>query len=520
MALLALLLLIFTASAITDCEVCKIITPIYGACSPELVELYANETGQVIEWVCLIETGFDTPEKPENETIHVFSVGFANSEIRVETNEGSMVIRPILETRGNWTWWVNRTDYGYKFGIISTSERANSYQKLRWEVYAPWELKTSTSLSAQAPTNYTYKGVGLTLDDISSTITGGMETPYGHIVYSEYYTDEKGVAELDPGILAGGGLGCSYICLDPSDFLYLVCNTNGSVSVPVGGSFSMTGYWNDYKRTCTTSSCIIAFEKSYWSVIPAISLTGIDCSGALCRSMTDPPRAWPTTHDIDCEGVASGLVRVRFSGVAKYSNQKTYSCISPNNPPDVYLSSPANNTNITSPYNFTFYVIDDEDASGLNCSIWINGTLYGHNASVTNNTNTTFPYLAINETGNYSWFVACEDTDGEVTVSDTWHFTIWLNNPFGWALAPLLIAIILTMFARRSEKPVMQFLFVCAAFIAIIIGLSGMAFQSQNESSTVENMIWTLEIITYTISSVVILMFIVVYVQDMLRPFT
>lgn len=330
---LFMLLLTSAASAITDCEVCASwANAIYGTCSPELVELYTNETGQVIEWICLTETGFNSAEPQPNTTIEVFSVGFANEEIRIETSERSMVIKPILETPGNWTWWANRTDYGYKFGIISTSERPNSYQKLRWEIYTIWELETSTSLSAQAPTNYTYKGIGLTLDDISSTITGGQKTGYGYVVYSEYYTDRSGRAELDPGILAGGGLGCSYLCLDPTDLLYLVCNTNGSVSVPVGASFSMTGYWTDYKRTCTTSSCVIDFEKSSWSIIPAFALAGIDCSGATCRSMTDPPRAWPTTHDIDCEGVASGYVRVRFSGIAKYSNQKTYSCVNPPEP--------------------------------------------------------------------------------------------------------------------------------------------------------------------------------------------
>ena len=81
----------------------------------------------------------------------------------------------------------------------------------------------------------------------------------------------------------------------------------------------------------------------------------------------------------------------------------------------------ANETNDTTP-DFTFYASDQENNT-LSCTLYINSTAYGANASVANATNTTITANASLTNGTYEWHINC--TDGEYTnVSETRILTI------------------------------------------------------------------------------------------------
>ncbi|MBN2014476.1 MAG: DUF2341 domain-containing protein, partial [Candidatus Altiarchaeota archaeon] len=77
-------------------------------------------------------------------------------------------------------------------------------------------------------------------------------------------------------------------------------------------------------------------------------------------------------------------------------------------PPGVYLNSPQNQavTNDTTP-DFSFNVVGSE--STYNCTLYLNDTNKGNNASTQNNTPTTITSTALSD-GTYSWYVNCTAT--------------------------------------------------------------------------------------------------------------
>ncbi|ODS41670.1 MAG: hypothetical protein A7315_00720 [Candidatus Altiarchaeales archaeon WOR_SM1_79] len=91
-------------------------------------------------------------------------------------------------------------------------------------------------------------------------------------------------------------------------------------------------------------------------------------------------------------------------------------------PPIIYLMSPANDSKTTdNTPDFTFNATDDA-ATQMNCTLYINGTAYGTNNSVQNNTETTITANSTLDDGTYSWWINC--SDGSLTnISETWSFT-------------------------------------------------------------------------------------------------
>ncbi|MCP3683814.1 MAG: hypothetical protein GY861_14105 [bacterium] len=95
----------------------------------------------------------------------------------------------------------------------------------------------------------------------------------------------------------------------------------------------------------------------------------------------------------------------------------------PNNDPVVTIQTPTNATqfNNTQDVNFTFIVVDDT-ASNLTCSLYIDGVLNQTNNSVLNNTLTTFVVTGLDYTP-HTWNVICSDGVNDGT-SSTWEFDI------------------------------------------------------------------------------------------------
>ncbi|MHA2339093.1 MAG: outer membrane protein assembly factor BamB family protein [Candidatus Hodarchaeales archaeon] len=91
-------------------------------------------------------------------------------------------------------------------------------------------------------------------------------------------------------------------------------------------------------------------------------------------------------------------------------------------PPDVFLISPENNTNmIYTPGEFTFNFIDDN--STASCTLYINNTSSGTDTNVSNYTNTIiYSNQTLTDNSFYNWYVNCIDLDSEVGQSNTWLF--------------------------------------------------------------------------------------------------
>ena len=95
---------------------------------------------------------------------------------------------------------------------------------------------------------------------------------------------------------------------------------------------------------------------------------------------------------------------------------------------DIQLTSPAdayNTTNNAIP--FVFNVTSSSNATDINCSVYLNNSLYGYNESVLNFTSTTIIPTPIPD-GVYSWYVNCTDSD-ETNQSSSRALTIDTTAP-------------------------------------------------------------------------------------------
>jgi hypothetical protein len=108
----------------------------------------------------------------------------------------------------------------------------------------------------------------------------------------------------------------------------------------------------------------------------------------------------------------------------------TLNITAPPAPPEstfVYLSSPANGSLVTSAAQaFSFY-FDSTNSTALSCSLTVDATVIGTNASVTNYTVTTLSnatFLNGSANGTHTWFVGCGDN-----VSEVRDFTLNLSGP-------------------------------------------------------------------------------------------
>ncbi|KKL51285.1 hypothetical protein LCGC14_2297020, partial [marine sediment metagenome] len=96
--------------------------------------------------------------------------------------------------------------------------------------------------------------------------------------------------------------------------------------------------------------------------------------------------------------------------------------------PIVTLHSPDDHnwtSDSTPDFNFTY--IDETNTTG-SCTLWINGTKYGYNASIANNTRANFTANAtIPDNAYYLWNITC--SDGGNTNTSSRHISIDTTNP-------------------------------------------------------------------------------------------
>lgn len=95
---------------------------------------------------------------------------------------------------------------------------------------------------------------------------------------------------------------------------------------------------------------------------------------------------------------------------------------------DVSLVTPADNYNTTDTTpTFTFNATSDTQAT-LNCTLYLNSTSYGINASVTNATDTNITASEISTDGKYEWLMSCTD-DVDTVNSSAINITIDTTAP-------------------------------------------------------------------------------------------
>ena len=105
-------------------------------------------------------------------------------------------------------------------------------------------------------------------------------------------------------------------------------------------------------------------------------------------------------------------------------------------PSSIELRSPANNSwgaDLTP--NFIFNVTDNLDTT-LNCTVYVDGSSVGSNATTLNNTATTITSSALSDDTTHTWYVTCEDSAGNFLTSGTMNHPISMANPEVWGKTP------------------------------------------------------------------------------------
>ena len=494
-AFLIFLLLASTAFAITDCEVCQIISPIYGACSPELVALYANKTGLgPVEWKCLQESPFTSTDGATNET-PMHTLEMMNKKIAGYSIYGNMVMQPS-DNLIAWSYDYDGRSEDFKF-CMEFNVTPLAVSSASFKIYAPFAMSKNGTRFGAANLYVNFSK--------DTPISNSQPTEYGYLVATSFISRNStyricgSMGKLDA---------CVIICSDISDVYYADVSINQS-STLVGNNFSDGFRWRDRDGTCAALGCtgnyLYGNMGGPYTTIPLTSTGNINCNGVSCRTGTNPTKNTWYYKNIKCQGAISGKVIANQFGVV-YSGELDYQCNATapaNTAPNITLVFPANNSNITSPSNFTFFFIDDNSTE--NCSLRINGTIWANNASTSNNTNTTFPYVSFNYTGNYTWLVNC--SDGLTSnVSATRTFRVWLNNPINWGFGIVFIALILITMGQATQVMPLRVLLTLTGLFVLFGELALLAFQAREEYPTLANFIWQLEIIPATLIIFFILM--------------
>ncbi|MBM3228802.1 hypothetical protein FJZ26_00040 [Candidatus Parvarchaeota archaeon] len=122
------------------------------------------------------------------------------------------------------------------------------------------------------------------------------------------------------------------------------------------------------------------------------------------------------------------------TGAAKTSESRTFSVNAPVPSLEVVLTSPANNTEIVSPFVELEYSVSSDSTQAVKCGVYLNGawiaTSYGKGSKSA--------YLSNQQNGNYTWYVSC-NVSTVTKTSETRVFSlkpqtadpisITLNNP-------------------------------------------------------------------------------------------
>jgi parallel beta-helix repeat protein len=122
------------------------------------------------------------------------------------------------------------------------------------------------------------------------------------------------------------------------------------------------------------------------------------------------------------EGLNSWSVTCTDDADRSDSESRTFTVELDHEAPVVTLVSPANDSIVTTPtVNLEYNVTDNVDPSPV-CTIYLDDTETASPATVT--------------AGAHEWYVACEDTSGNIGLSETWTFTVDLEAPVVTLISP------------------------------------------------------------------------------------
>jgi hypothetical protein len=305
------------ASAITDCELCKVITEIYGGCSPELVANYANKTGLIVEWICLKENPITSPynETVPGKPIHTFEA--ANFQMGGYTNESTFSIR-LSKNLIAWNFKIINDTILWNAIFNASQLMASS---------ASFEIYTTLDFSKNA-TTLTKNDVFISFD-AATPITTFQKTAYGYLVNTSFisrtgtYTISGTIGKTDI---------CAIVCTNPADDYFSNIALSGQYNVLVGNTFTyMDARWTDRFGTCAaTPDCVLYWNRA-GAIIPSNDGTVVlDCNGAVCSQKNPTKTTWYRRYP-RCRLVgSSGSLTTSF--VSKTSDGNTFSCVAPPTP--------------------------------------------------------------------------------------------------------------------------------------------------------------------------------------------
>ncbi len=242
--------------------------------------------------------------------------------------------------------------------------------------------------------------------------------------------------------------------------------TNGSlITLGYSGLGQAVHYWNvtctnaaNNTNTSATNSFTVATTPPL--VVPSSPVMGLNTSAtALNFAFNETDVFASAVCNLTINGIPvnsttalnNTLTTLGYSGLGEGAYSWNVSCIDAANhtgtsatrsftvdtePPNVTLSSPANqsiSTSTTVAFNFT---ATDNLASTTNCSIYLDNHLNRTNASVLNSTPTLFTISNITD-ASHAWYVVCTDSAGNIGTSQVWNFTLVSTLPSVVLVSPI-----------------------------------------------------------------------------------
>jgi hypothetical protein len=340
--LLLLAFLSLGATAITDCELCKIITEIYGGCSPELVANYANMTGiKDVEWKCLNDHYIPPPEGASYEVSPIHTISLMNYTIGIYSNEKNAYVYPSHNFR-EWGYSLDNENNSYVWINFDTSQK--TYFEIQSFGLSRNNSKFGNSTffidfsNSTAITSISSKSSGYVLNLTPNSKTG-------------FYNITIKIGKLDACIIG---------CGSPTDEIYITTYTSGATGVLIGNFFTYMGEkWKDYERTCTVLGCYLCPQTNApsgtWAQIPITDNTKpLDTDGVSTNNCKLSP-ARDTVYYLypQCNLVSSGrYVRAQLS--VWLGAQHSFSCINPTTPTTKTLITEDDDEDIKKPQ-FPYY---------------------------------------------------------------------------------------------------------------------------------------------------------------------
>ena len=273
------------------------------------------------------------------------------------------------------------------------------------------------SSSANVLVNVTLNGTGTEISDASFRVDGVEVAAYSNTsntancsatvpgselyrcVFSTTLTDgakSLNVTAYDYGAPAPGKIGSAIVnfTVDTSAPTLILNAPANDLNISYANvTFNWTA--TDALRASITCNLIIdgAFNKSVGAI------NGTSTTTSATSNLSDGPHNWSVSCWDDLNNTNSTTV---------------YNFTVDTVAPIVNLLSPANQTNVSA--TSIAFKFNATDALPINCSLYIDEVSRGTNASVANNTETSWT-VTVNANTNHSWYVACTDNAGNNNVS-------------------------------------------------------------------------------------------------------